>query len=136
MGPAARAVAETNGWKVFLTRTSDVNVSNLDRVVFAEPLHADLYISLHFNSTPDRDRNPGGLETYCITPTGMPSTLTRGFSDPGRKTCQTTISTRKISNSPFVSIARFCSHRPERPRRVLFAVRNGFARTKTPGDSD
>ncbi len=72
---------ETNGWKVFLTRTSDVTVSNFDRVVFAEQHHADLFISLHFNSTPDRDRKPGGLMTFCITPTGMPSTLTRGFSD-------------------------------------------------------
>ena len=44
---------ETNGWKVFLTRTSDVTVSNSDRVVFAEAHHADLFISLHFNSTSD-----------------------------------------------------------------------------------
>ena len=49
---------ETNGWKVFLTRTSDVTVSNLDRVVFAEAHHADLFISLHFNSTRDRDKKP------------------------------------------------------------------------------
>jgi N-acetylmuramoyl-L-alanine amidase len=41
-----------------------------------------LFISLHFNSTPDRGKKIGGLETYCITPTGMPSTLTRGFTDP------------------------------------------------------
>ena len=73
---------ETNGWKVFLTRTSDVYVTNANRVVFAETHHADLFISLHFNSTPNRDKKTGGLETYCITPTGMPSTLTRGFSDP------------------------------------------------------
>jgi N-acetylmuramoyl-L-alanine amidase len=72
---------ESNGWKVFLTRSSDTTVSNLDRVTFAETHRADLFISLHFNSTPDRDRKPGGLETYCITPTGMPSTLTRGFPD-------------------------------------------------------
>jgi N-acetylmuramoyl-L-alanine amidase len=72
---------EQEGWKVFLTRTSDVTVSNSDRVVFAEMHQADLFISLHFNSTPDRDRKPSGLETYCITPTGMPSTLTRGFPD-------------------------------------------------------
>jgi N-acetylmuramoyl-L-alanine amidase len=73
---------ETNGWKVFLTRTSDVYVTNADRVVFAEARHADLFISLHFNATLDRDKKTGGLETYCITPTGMPSTLTRGFADP------------------------------------------------------
>jgi N-acetylmuramoyl-L-alanine amidase len=71
---------ETNGWKVFLTRTSDVTVSNLDRVVFAEVLHADLFISLHFNSGAP-DKKPAGLETYCLTPAGMPSTLTRGWPD-------------------------------------------------------
>jgi N-acetylmuramoyl-L-alanine amidase len=72
---------EQEGWKVFLTRTSDVTVSNSDRVVFAETHQADLFISLHFNSTPDLDRKPGGLATYCITPTGMPSTLTRNYPD-------------------------------------------------------
>jgi N-acetylmuramoyl-L-alanine amidase len=72
---------ETNGWQVFLTRPSDVTVSNLDRVAFAEAHHADLFISLHFNSTSDRDRKPGGLVTYCLTPSGMPSALTRGFAD-------------------------------------------------------
>jgi len=72
---------EQEGWRVFLTRTSDVYVTNSDRVVFAESHHADLFISLHFNSTSDRNEKTGGLETYCITPTGMPSTLTRGFAD-------------------------------------------------------
>jgi N-acetylmuramoyl-L-alanine amidase len=71
---------ETNGWKVFLTRTSDVTVSNLDRVVFTEALHADLFISLHFNSGAP-DKKPAGLQTYCLTPAGMPSTLTRGWPD-------------------------------------------------------
>jgi N-acetylmuramoyl-L-alanine amidase len=78
---------ETNGWKVFLTRTSDVLVTNSYRVTFAEMHRADLFISLHFNSTDKnkitgkRDEKTSGLETYCITPTGMPSTLTRGFED-------------------------------------------------------
>jgi N-acetylmuramoyl-L-alanine amidase len=77
-----KPLMETNGWTVFLTRISDVYVTNADRVVFAEAHHADLFISLHFNATPDRDKKTGGIETYCITPTGMPSTLTRNFSDP------------------------------------------------------
>jgi N-acetylmuramoyl-L-alanine amidase len=72
---------ETNGWKVFLTRSSDITVSNADRVVFAGAHHADVFISLHFNSTSDRDARTGGLETYYITPAGLPSTLTRGFAD-------------------------------------------------------
>jgi N-acetylmuramoyl-L-alanine amidase len=40
-----------------------------------------LFISLHFNSTPDRDKKTSGLETYCLTPMGMPSTLTRNYPD-------------------------------------------------------
>ena len=72
----------TNGWTVFLTRTGDAYVTNANRAVFATAHHADVFISLHFNSTPDRDEKAGGLETYCFTPTGMPSTVTRGYADP------------------------------------------------------
>jgi N-acetylmuramoyl-L-alanine amidase len=71
---------EQEGWQVFLTRTGDVDVSLIDRVMFAEAHHADLFISLHFNSLAPEKR-PAGLETYCLTPTGMPSTLTRNYPD-------------------------------------------------------
>ena len=71
---------ETNGWTVFLTRTSDVYVTNANRVTFAGAHHADLFISMHFNSAAP-DTRQAGLETYCITPTGLPSNLTRGYSD-------------------------------------------------------
>ena len=71
---------ESNGWTVFLTRTNDLDVSLLNRVAIAEAHHADLFISLHFNSSAP-DKKQSGLETYCLTPTGMPSTLTRGYSD-------------------------------------------------------
>lgn len=76
-----KPLLESNGWTVFLTRTSDVYVTNESRVTFAEAHHADLFISLHFNAPGDNDKRAAGLETYCITPTGMPSTLTRNFSD-------------------------------------------------------
>jgi len=72
---------ETNGWRVLLTRTNDVYVANSDRVVFAETHHAALFISLHFNSTANRNEEIRGLETYCLTPTGMSSTLVRGYND-------------------------------------------------------
>lgn len=68
------------GWKVYLTRTTDTDMSLSDRVAFATKHHADLFISLHFNSAaPSREQS--GLETYCLTPQGMPSTLTRGYPD-------------------------------------------------------
>lgn len=75
-----KPLLETNGWTVFLTRTSDAYVTNADRVVFAEARHADVFISLHFNSAAP-DTRQAGLETYALTPTGMPSTLTRNYSD-------------------------------------------------------
>lgn len=76
-----KPLLEAEGWKVLLTRESDVYVTNADRVVFAETHQADLYISLHFNSGAP-DETQAGLETYCVTPVGMPSTVTRNYSDP------------------------------------------------------
>ena len=73
------------GWKVFLTRRSDVDVPLADRVTFADRVHADLFISLHFNSTYPQTQ-ASGLETYCLTPVGMPSTLARGYPDDERAT--------------------------------------------------
>lgn len=71
---------EQEGWKVFLTRTNDMYVTNANRVTFADAHHADLFISLHFNSLAP-DKRPSGVETYCLTPKGLPSTITRGYDD-------------------------------------------------------
>lgn len=78
-------ILTTNGWKVFLTRTNDVDLSLTDRVAFAESHKADLFISLHFNAVPSsEDSEQAGIETYCVTPTGMPSTLKRFEDDASR----------------------------------------------------
>jgi N-acetylmuramoyl-L-alanine amidase len=71
---------ESNGWQVFLTRTNDTDSALSNRVGFAESHHAAVFISLHFNSGAP-DTKQAGLETYCLTPAGMPSTLTRNFPD-------------------------------------------------------
>ncbi|MGC9943092.1 MAG: N-acetylmuramoyl-L-alanine amidase [Verrucomicrobiota bacterium] len=76
-----KPLLEQEGWKVYLTRTIDCDVSHSNRVSFAESHQADLFISLHFNSAAP-DKKQAGLETYCLTPTGMPSTLTRNYADP------------------------------------------------------
>jgi len=70
----------TNGWQVFLTRSNDVNLTISNRVAFAEEHKAGLFLSLHFNSAGEDD-SQAGLETYCLTPCGMTSTVTRGYSD-------------------------------------------------------
>ncbi len=71
---------QSNGWIVFLTRTNDTDLALSNRVNFAELHKADLFLSLHFNSA-GTDESQRGLETYCLTPAGMSSTVTRRFSD-------------------------------------------------------
>jgi N-acetylmuramoyl-L-alanine amidase len=75
-----RALLVTNGWQVFLTRTNDTDLALSNRVAVAEAHHADLFLSLHFNSAAPNETQ-AGLETYCLTPHGMPSTVTREFED-------------------------------------------------------
>jgi N-acetylmuramoyl-L-alanine amidase len=75
-----KPLLEAEGWNVFLTRTNDVDVSLPDRVAFADAQKGALFISLHFNSAAP-DKNQAGLETYCLTPTGEPSTVTRNYAD-------------------------------------------------------
>ena len=75
-------ILETNGWKVLLTRTSDVDMELTNRVTFANLNKANLFVSLHFNAAPSpTDHDEAGIETFCVTPTGMPSTLKREYED-------------------------------------------------------
>jgi len=70
----------SNGWKVYLTRTNDVDIPLHDRVAIADRAHADLFLSLHFNAG-SSNGTESGIETYCMTPFGMPANLTRGYID-------------------------------------------------------
>jgi N-acetylmuramoyl-L-alanine amidase len=71
---------QSHGWHVVLTRRNDRDLSLADRVKVAEDCSADLFLSLHFNSAfPQTEQ--AGLETFCMTPVGLPSTLTRNYED-------------------------------------------------------
>ena len=72
-----KPLLEARGWTVFLSRSNDVEVSLSNRVAFAEAHHADFFLSLHFNAPPRPAPEARGLETYCLTPAGMPSNLVR-----------------------------------------------------------
>jgi N-acetylmuramoyl-L-alanine amidase len=72
------------GWNVVLTRTNDADVPLSERVALANRVHADIFLSLHFNSG-GANRELAGLETYCLTPTGMPSNLVREYEDDPRE---------------------------------------------------
>jgi N-acetylmuramoyl-L-alanine amidase len=79
-----KPLLEQSGWRVVLTRTNDVEMKLPERVAFTEAQGAHLFISLHFNSAGENG-GPAGLETYCLTPVGMPSSLTRGYDDDERQ---------------------------------------------------
>ena len=74
---------QDSGWRVVLTRRDDSDLALIDRVAIADAHDADLFISLHFNSSADQSAgSESGLETYCLTPSGMPSNIIRaGFQD-------------------------------------------------------
>lgn len=76
-----KPLLEAEGWRVQLTRTADQELTLSNRVAIADACHADLFISLHFNSAAP-NRKQRGVETYCLTPAGLPSNLTRGEPDP------------------------------------------------------
>lgn len=77
---------ENSAWRVVLTRRDDRDLSLMERVGIADAHEADLFISLHFNSSPERRAGgEAGVETYCLTPSGMPSNIVRdGFTDDPR----------------------------------------------------
>ncbi|MEW6157404.1 MAG: N-acetylmuramoyl-L-alanine amidase [Verrucomicrobiota bacterium] len=78
-----RPMLEREGWRVFLTRTNDIDLSLSERIAFADQVQAHLFLSLHFNAVDSESgaAEYSGLETYCLTPAGMASNLTREFED-------------------------------------------------------
>lgn len=78
-----RLLAAT-GWNVVMTRTTDADLGLADRVAIADQANADFFLSLHFNSG-SSNRDLAGIETYCLTPPGMPSHLTRNYEDDVRQ---------------------------------------------------
>jgi len=68
------------GWAVTLTRSNDVDIPLTARVAIADAADADVFLSLHFNGAAGTN-HAGGLETYCLTPVGMPSGIRREFED-------------------------------------------------------
>jgi N-acetylmuramoyl-L-alanine amidase len=71
------------GWNVVLTRTNDVYLTLPDRIAVADRTNADIFVSLHFNAGSENG-SQSGIETYCLTPTGMPSSLLREGDDNPR----------------------------------------------------
>jgi N-acetylmuramoyl-L-alanine amidase len=66
------------GFKVSLTRTRDTYPERAERPDLARRRNADLFISLHFNATESSAKTVQGVEVYCLTPAGAPSSNAGG----------------------------------------------------------
>lgn len=64
------------GFKASLTRTADIPLDKPLRPDIARRRLADVFISLHWNSAGSGGSDVNGVETYCLTPAGAPSTNT------------------------------------------------------------
>ena len=71
LGRRLAAILRSCGYKVVMSRNSDVFLSLERRAALQASTRSDLFISLHVNSA--GDRSVSGIETYCMTPAGAPS---------------------------------------------------------------
>lgn len=69
-----RGLLKKAGLEVVMTRRDDSYVDFPERTETARRNRADLFVSLHFNSTPDGSSDPRGVEVYAMTPEGARST--------------------------------------------------------------
>ena len=86
----------TAGFKVILTRTKDEYVDLNDRPALANRVHADLFVSLHFNATESSRSTVSGPETYCITPVGASSSNAGGRGASYGKTAANSAETESL----------------------------------------
>ena len=68
-----RPLLQAKGFRVMMTRESDVFVPLELRARIANATHDSVFVSLHFNAT-DHDPLATGFEIYSLTPRGAPST--------------------------------------------------------------
>ena len=75
-----RDALQKAGVRVVLTRNSDDFVELQDRAAIASRLKDAIFVSIHFNAT-DGNGAANGLEIFCVTPRGAPSTAYEQLSE-------------------------------------------------------
>ncbi len=76
-----RRLLENRGFAVVLTRDADERVENSQRALIANRAHADLFVSIHFNSLYP-DTKTTGAEVFTFTRPGQRSDSSRGLGQP------------------------------------------------------
>jgi len=79
LGRLLRPLLQAKGFRVIMTRESDVFVPLELRARIANASSDSIFVSLHFNAT-DRDPIATGFEIYSLTPRGAPSTYEDGLT--------------------------------------------------------
>ena len=76
-----KKLLEAQGFAVVLTRTDDRYVDLVERPAIARREHADLFISLHFNSVAAQAASVTGVEVFTLTPQHQFSTADSAHED-------------------------------------------------------
>lgn len=78
----AAGINAHDGFRAVLTRERDVYLTLPRRVELAEQMGADLFVSIHLNSAPNRGAR--GAEVFFLSPSGARRIASRMLSDPDR----------------------------------------------------
>jgi N-acetylmuramoyl-L-alanine amidase len=73
-----KSILEENNYNVLLTRTQDCNLSLVERSTLAEQLKADLFVSIHVNSTTSPSTDHNGIETFYLQNSDLVSPTRHG----------------------------------------------------------
>lgn len=68
VGRRVRQILQANGFKVHMTRNSDIQLPLTEIGKMQRKNKSDLFVSIHVNSA--SNRSVTGIETYCLTPAG------------------------------------------------------------------
>lgn len=107
---ALRTVLIERGFKVVLTRSADMFISDDERIKIADDTPHGIFISLHFNAG---DKHTSGIETFALTPQGSSNSfeheggynangLTGNAHDSGNIALATAVHAMVISRFKFV----------------------------------
>ncbi len=72
MAKALKDALASAGFRVVMTRETDVFIDLPQQAAHANRVGADLFINLHYNAAVETEAS--GVETYCLTPAGATST--------------------------------------------------------------
>jgi N-acetylmuramoyl-L-alanine amidase len=78
----ANEVDSYPGFKAVLTRSTDVYLTLLRRVEIAEAKGADIFVSIHLNSAPNRSAR--GAEVFFVSPAGAERIANQMLANPDR----------------------------------------------------